>query len=89
MTPARVRLAPLLAQLFPDAPRLVDVQADSVSALIDELDARWPGMGACLRDERPAIRRHINVFVGGRRVGLEEPLAPGVDVHILTAISGG
>jgi molybdopterin converting factor small subunit len=88
MTPARVRLAPLLAQLFPDAPRMVDVKADTVAALIDALDGRWPGMGACLRDERPAIRRHINVF-GGRRVGLDEPLAPGADVHILTAISGG
>jgi hypothetical protein len=57
--------------------------------MIDELDRRWPGMGACIRDTTPAVRRHINVFVGGRRAALDTKLAPGADVFILTAISGG
>lgn len=84
-----VRLAPLLMHLFPDAQPRLTLPAASVAELIDHLDARWPGMGDCLRDSSPAIRRHINVFVSGRRVKLDAPLAPGADVYILTAISGG
>ncbi len=42
-----------------------------------------------LCNETPAIRRHINVFVDGRRASLSTPLAPGADVFVLTAISGG
>lgn len=84
-----VRLPAALAPLFPDAPRVVSLPADSVAGVIEVLEARWPGMRDRLCDERPAIRRHINVFVGGRRVGLDAPLAPGADVYILTAVSGG
>ena len=40
-------------------------------------------------DSRPRIRRHINVFVDGERATLETPLAPGAEVIVMTAISGG
>ena len=56
---------------------------------IDALDARWPGMRDRMCDSRPRIRRHINVFVDGERATLETPLAPGAEVIIMTAISGG
>jgi sulfur-carrier protein len=87
--PARVRLGPLLAHMFPDAQGVVELRVASVSELVDALEARWPGMRDCICDTRPAIRRHMNVFVGGRRVALGSPLAPGADVYIVTAISGG
>jgi molybdopterin converting factor small subunit len=87
--PVLVRLAPLLAGLFPDCERVLPLHVASVLELVDELDARWPGMRDCVCDSSPAIRRHINVFVRGRRVGLQERLQPGDDVFILTAISGG
>ena len=87
--PVSVRLPALFASLFPTADRHVDVQAGSVRELIDALDARWPGMRDRLCDSRPAIRQHINVFVNGRRVGLDYPLEPGTEVFIITAISGG
>ena len=84
-----VRLPPLIATLYPDAERVVAVEADSVREVIERLNSRWPGMRDCFCDSSPAIRKHINVFVDGRRVGLEAALAPGTDVYILTAISGG
>lgn len=87
--PLRVRLPAALIQLFPDADRLVEVHAADMRGVVSALDARWPGMADRLTDERPAIRRHINVFVDGERVGLEARLQPGADVFILTAISGG
>jgi molybdopterin synthase sulfur carrier subunit len=87
--PVLVRLPVLFASLFPTAERRVEVAAETVSDMIDALDARWPGMRDRLCDSTPAIRRHINVFVEGRRARLETRLAPGSDVFILTAISGG
>ena len=87
--PVLVRLPVLFASLFPTAERRVEIAAGTVSDLIDALDERWPGMRDRLCDSTPAIRRHINVFVEGRRATLETRLAPGADVFILTAISGG
>lgn len=88
-TTVLVRLPTLLLTLFPEAVSPVPLQAVNVAALIDSLDARWPGMRARLCDETPAVRRHINIFVEGRRAKLDTPLAHGADVYILTAISGG
>lgn len=82
-------LVPALLQLFPGAPRRVELPAATVAELIDTLDARWPGMRDRLVDSTPRIRRHINVFVEGERAALHTPLAPNAEVYILTAISGG
>jgi molybdopterin converting factor small subunit len=87
--PAVVRLPVLLTTLFPDAARVVRIEAETVKDVIDGLEARWPGMRDRLCDTSPAIRRHINVFVEGRRARLDTPLPPGADVYVLTAVSGG
>lgn len=87
--PVLVRLPAVLVALFPDAPRLVESDAATVDALMDDLEARWPGMRDRICDSRPAIRRHMNVFVDGERATLQTPLRPGADVFVLTAISGG
>ena len=87
--PVLVRLAPLLVSLFPTAERRVELSVATVEEMIDALDARWPGMRDRICDSSPAIRRHINIFVEGKRATLDTRLAPGSDVFILTAISGG
>ena len=46
-------------------------------------------MRDCLCDSTPAIRRHINIFVEGKRATVATRLVAGADVFILTAISGG
>ncbi len=84
-----VHLAPALVRLFPEAERRVEIKAGSVGEMMDQLDRRWPGMRDRLCDSRPGIRRHINVFVDGERATLKTPLAPGMEVWVLTAISGG
>jgi molybdopterin converting factor small subunit len=84
-----VTLPAALVRLFQGAVRRVEVPASTVGEMIDALDARWPGMRDRLCDSRPAIRRHINVFVAGRRATLDTRLAPGAEVTVLTAISGG
>jgi molybdopterin converting factor small subunit len=84
-----VTLPPSLVKLFPGSACRVDLSAACVGEAIDALNARWPGMRDRLCDSRPCIRRHINVFVEGERASLETRLAPGAEVIVLTAISGG
>lgn len=78
-----------LLTLFPDTPSQVDVPARTVAEMFDALEARWPGMRDRLCDTTPAVRRHINVFVDGRRAKLDTALRDGLKVYVLTAISGG
>ncbi len=87
--PVVVKLAGALTHLFPGAPRRMDVSAATVGEMIDALDAAWPGMRDRICDLTPAIRRHMAVFVDGGRATLATPLAPGAEVFVLTAISGG
>ncbi|WP_343210853.1 MoaD/ThiS family protein [Ancylobacter lacus] len=84
-----MRLPAPLTALFPGAPRCLELEVATVAELMDRLDARWPGMRDRLCDTTPAVRRHINVFVAGRRARLDTALPPGSDVFIITAISGG
>lgn len=84
-----VRLSPVLCDLFPGSQRRVEVDAATVREAIDAVDALWPGMRDRICDTRPAIRKHMNVFVDGERATLATSLEPGTEIFILTAISGG
>jgi len=84
-----VTLPAALVRLFPGAVRRLELPASTVGEMMDALDTCWPGMRDRLCDSRPSIRRHINVFVAGRRATLDTRLAPGAEVTVLTAISGG
>lgn len=89
LLPVDVTLPPALVRLFPGAATRLDVPAANVAEIIDALDHLWPGMRDRLIDSTPRIRRHINVFVEGRRAALDTPLDPGARVFIITAVSGG
>jgi sulfur-carrier protein len=84
-----VTLPPALVRLFPGSPSRLSVPAACVSDVIDALEERWPGMRDRLIDSTPSVRRHINVFVEGRRAALDTPLGAGAAVFIITAVSGG
>ncbi len=87
--PVIITLPVGLVSLFPGCEREPRVAAASVGEMIAALDARWPGMRDRLCDSTPHIRRHINIFVAGERATLETRLAPGAEVVVMTAISGG
>ncbi|MCD2173113.1 MoaD/ThiS family protein [Rhizobium sp. C4] len=84
-----VVLPDALLRLYPEAERRLTVAAADVGALIDALDQRWPGMGACLKDSRPSVRKHISIMIDGERTALETKIVPGATVFVLTAVSGG
>ncbi|MFO1046405.1 MAG: MoaD/ThiS family protein [Geminicoccaceae bacterium] len=87
--PVTVTLPPPLLRLFTGAERRLELPAASVAELVDALEARWPGMRDRLCDPSPRLRRQINVFVDGRKVALDTPLADGAEVVILLALVGG
>ena len=78
-----------LLSLFPGSEQEVKLSASTVGGMIDALDVRWPGMRDRLCDSTPRIRRHLNVFVDGRRASLDTGLSPGARIFVLTAMSGG
>jgi sulfur-carrier protein len=84
-----ITLTPALTRLFPGCPRQLELEAATVSELLDALDRRWPGMRDRLSDSMPRIRPHVNIFVDGERAVLETRLKSGASVLVITAISGG
>jgi len=73
--------------------RSLQVAAPTVRGALQELERRHPELYRSVCDETGAVRRHINVFVNKSHVrdlaGLATPLAPGDELTILPAVSGG
>lgn len=86
---AAVLLPRTLTELFPAAPKRVEVEAPSVLEVIDGLDAAYPGMRDRLLDAGPSIRRHLLIFVDQERATLETVVQGGSEVRIVPALSGG
>ena len=86
---ADVRLPGTLTPLFPGLPRPVEIEAATVLAAIDSLEARWPGLRDRIVEEGPALRRHLHVYVDGERAGLDTPVAERSRLDVIAAISGG
>lgn len=64
------------------------VAGASVGSLLDELDARFPGIRFRMIDEAGRIREHIRFFVDGERAG-DLTVKAGEELQIICAISGG
>ena len=71
----------------------VEVDASNVTALVDALEAGYPGMGGRLRGDDGTLRRFINIYVNDEDIrflsGAETPLKDGDQVSIVPAIAGG
>jgi sulfur-carrier protein len=68
-------------------------EATSLRTVLDAAVVTRPQLGARIRDETGALRRHVNVFVDGQDVrrlgGLDVTVAPDAVVHILPSVAGG
>lgn len=69
------------------------VPARDLRGVLAHLEHNYPALHRGVCEETGALRRHINLFVNHDhmrdRQGLETPLAPGDEVFILPAVSGG
>jgi molybdopterin synthase sulfur carrier subunit len=68
------------------------VEGATVGEALDNLEAAYPGLKGCLRDEQGSIAPFVSVFVDGKDVrrldGLNTPV-DGADLSIVPAAAGG
>ena len=90
--PVKVRIPTPLRKLTNNE-ELVEVEATSVAAAIEGLQAQYPGIRERLLDESGAVRRFVNVYVNEEDIRFlknqETPLNDGDEVSIIPAIAGG
>jgi molybdopterin converting factor small subunit len=67
-----------------------EVEGTTLGAVLDALDALYPGFRFRIVDERDRIRPHVRFVVREEFVHtLTHPLEPGDEVQIICALSGG
>ncbi|MBM3810253.1 MAG: MoaD/ThiS family protein [Acidimicrobiia bacterium] len=71
----------------------LSIQAPTVRTLLEELERSQSGLYGNLCDETGRLRRHLNLFVNSDNMrdleGVDTKLAPGDEVILLPAVSGG
>ena len=87
-----VKFTKSLDRFFPDLAD-VTVEADTVADVVAAVDAHFPGLATYIVNERGALRRHVNIFVGDEliydRDRLSDPVTSDSRVYIFQALSGG
>jgi len=70
--------------------REVEAEGATLALLLADLDRRYPGIRFRMIDEQDAIRPHIRIFVNRSLAPtLSAALAPGDEVLVVAALSGG
>ena len=71
----------------------VGVEGATVGEVLNALTTEHPALGRRLRDERGALRRFVNVYVGDTDVrdaqGLDTPVPDGAQITVLPSVAGG
>lgn len=68
----------------------VEVEGVTLGAILEALDAKYPGFRFRVVDEQDRIRTHIRFVARQEFVHtLDHPLEPGDEVQIICALSGG
>ncbi|MBA2560791.1 MAG: MoaD/ThiS family protein [Propionibacteriales bacterium] len=89
---ARVRV-PTILRTYTAGESEVAADGDTLSDVLDSLDASYPGIKARIVDEQGALRRFVNVYVGNDDVrfldGLKTPVGSDAQVSVIPAVAGG
>lgn len=71
----------------------VDADGASLSALLDDLEAKYPGITKNIRSEDGGLHRFINIYVNDEDVrylgSLDAAIEEGDVISILPAVAGG
>lgn len=71
----------------------IESSAATLAEALSSLWAIYPGVRDRVLTEQGEIREHIGLFVGKESVrytgGLATPIAPGAEISIIPAVSGG
>ena len=71
----------------------VKASGRTLSAVLADLDAKYPGIRQRILEDTGVVRQYVNVFVNGGQVEEPDParvrVKDGDTVHILPSIAGG
>ena len=83
-------LIPSQLTSYTDGATRVAAAGATVGAVLDDLDARFPGLRFRVVDEQARVRRHMRIFVGRTETrSVASAVADGDEVLIFGALSGG
>ena len=84
---------PTILRTYTGGESEVSATGDTLSAVLDDLDASYSGIKGRILDESGKLRRFVNVYVGNDDVRfleeLETPTPDGVQVSVIPAVAGG
>lgn len=87
---------PTILRTYTGGEKAVTGDGGSLAALIEDLEAKHPGLKDRLVEEKNGaddLRRFVNIYINDEDVrfmgGLEAPLADGDQVVVLPAVAGG
>ncbi len=90
---SQIVIIPTPLRRFTDGLETVNVQANTVNEIFDQLETQYPGIRARLCEENGELRRFINVYVDGEDIRFLNQLQTSVgdraEVSIVPAIAGG
>jgi molybdopterin converting factor small subunit len=86
-------LIPTPLQKFTNDEASVSLEAGSVTALVEALEGRYPGIKARLCDDSGKLRRFLNIYVNSEDIRFLDyettALSDGDEVSIVPAVAGG
>jgi molybdopterin synthase sulfur carrier subunit len=90
MTQVRV---PTPLRKFTGGSEAVEAEGTNVTAILADLDTRYPGIRERICDESGQVRRFVNIFVNGEDIrflsNLDTAVKAGDEVSVVPAIAGG
>ena len=89
---AVVRFTKALKRFFPSLGEY-NSNANTLSAVLNEINDRHPGIINYILDEQGSLRKHVNIFINGDmindRTSLSDPFEANDEIYIIQALSGG
>jgi len=76
-------------------PKLKDtsVSGKTLSGILAEMEASYPGVLKYILDDQKCLRQHVNIFIDGTmikdRTNLSDPFGENSEIYIMQALSGG
>ena len=84
---------PTILRSYTGGSKVVQGSGDTLSGLIDDLDAKHSGLKGRLLTPEGGLHRFVNIYVNDEDVrflgSLETPLKDGDSVTVLPAVAGG
>ena len=66
-----------------------EVNGATVGAALEALFRAQPQVRDYVLDEQGELRKHVFVFVDGRRARLDDAVRAGAAIHVMQALTGG